>query len=339
MVMRVLEKGQERALLAAVRAPELAASAALLATGRVARDRFPVVTQRFASAPQRGVVCVGHAVEGVDTHPPFGDLETLLIGRRRDAYDAVLFLPLVEHVCRGAQRVTPVHDRPSAQARTGQHDHPEVRGGQQTAAQEELRRHLRFHAGEVGLVEVVAHLEDDDVGSGGGELGRDDRSAGPRTDHDDVGCQFGVLVNCEGPDRLRCRARRLGWAGRHVIDRRPVRICVTARGRRIEKECGRAFDRLEGLAQHRDPAGGQSPQRALALLWAQVRKPARASIRENAEKRTAENRQQPAKLRACLRRFGREHLNHEVRDIEVCRRARHQATRLVLAVDRGWTAW
>ena len=115
-----------------------------------------------------------------------GDVEAALVVGTRHSFETVVALPFAQHLLRCTQRVAPVDDSAATQAGAREHSDAEVVGGQQAAAEQQPRCHLGLVAGEVRLVQVIAHLENYDVRSRRRELGRDHGTASPGTDDDGI---------------------------------------------------------------------------------------------------------------------------------------------------------
>ena len=123
-----------------------------------------------------------------------------------DALEAVLVGPLLAHPVGGAQAVHPVDRRAAAQPRAGLQGDVVVGGREGAAAQVEVLVAPELEHRHLGLVEVGAGLEHDDLHAALGQRAGDHAAAGARADHHGVGLE-GQLV-AVGDDRARSAAGR-----------------------------------------------------------------------------------------------------------------------------------
>src|SRR5579871_6629377 len=106
--MGILQKGKHGALLAPELAAITAGAAALFAARGIARQGLPRVPQCLAATLEGSVIGVRLAILSGDAHAPLSIVVALLeldAGRPRDA---VLALPLLQHVRWRAERGAPV---------------------------------------------------------------------------------------------------------------------------------------------------------------------------------------------------------------------------------------
>jgi hypothetical protein len=118
------------------------------------------------------VALARRVVRLVDLEPLAGHVQRAGEQVAGEQIEPALARPFLAHVVWGAEAGGVVDHRSTAQTRAGQDEHAQVMRRAQPAVEVRLAQHVQLELAEVGLGQIGAPLEDDDVVAGFGQFDR-----------------------------------------------------------------------------------------------------------------------------------------------------------------------